>query len=464
MSRPTNDIVSGAPPHPALPISARTADDGVLCIGGVRAADLAERYGTPLYVYDIATIDAAATILVETLGDRGRAHYAGKAYLAPWLLRRLIRLGMDLDACSHGELAMALRAGFPAERIRLHGNNKTDEALRLAVRERIGAVIVDNIQELHRLVAQSESAHIKARVVLRLNPGVSAHTHEYLQTGNLDSKFGMAIEGGTAEEAVRFALDHADQLELLGYHAHIGTQVLDVQPYAKLMSILLRFSGDMRKAHGYRPEQLSPGGGPGITYTDERTLPIKSWLNAMLDTLPMNTSGTPMLHVEPGRSVIGPAGVALYRVGGTKHTVGGRTYVLIDGGMADNIRPALYQAKYAALPADKMFDAPRSVVSVAGPYCESGDILIREALLPPLDPGDILAIPAAGAYCLAMSSNYNGALRPAVVTVEHGQARLVQRRQTLEDLLRVDMPLEDEDPTGDSSPDPRKRPAPRHTA
>jgi diaminopimelate decarboxylase len=443
MSQPASDPVSESIPHPALPSSARISADGVLCIGGVRTTDLARRFGTPLYIYDTATIDAAAKTLVETLGSRGRVHYAGKAYLAPWLLRRLIGLGMDLDACSHGELAVALRAGFPAERIRLHGNNKTDHALRLAVDERIGAIIVDNIGELHRLVAQSASSGMKARIVLRLNPAISAHTHEYLQTGNTNSKFGLPIVGGVAEEAVCFALNHPERLTLLGYHAHIGTQVLDLQPFADLMSILLRFSTEMRDAYGYWPEQLSPGGGPGITYTDERTLPIASWLNAMLGALPRNDAPTPMLHVEPGRSLIGPAGVALYRVGGTKHTSGGRDYVLIDGGMADNIRPALYQAEYTALPADKMFDRPCGPISVAGPFCESGDILIREASLPPLNPGDLLAVPAVGAYCLAMSSNYNGALRPAVVTVENGEARLVQRRQTLDDLLLLDMPIGD---------------------
>ncbi|MGH2391702.1 MAG: diaminopimelate decarboxylase, partial [Chloroflexota bacterium] len=367
------------------------------------------------------------------------AHYAGKAYLAPWLLRRLLALGMDLDACSESEMAMALRIGFPAERIRLHGNNKTKEALRAALRARIGAIVVDNIGELRRIANLSGHEGAPARIVLRLNPGIEAHTHEYLRTGGAGSKFGMAIQGGTAAEAVRFALDHAELLTLLGYHAHTGTQLLDTRPYVDLMDILLGFAHAMHKAHGFWPEQISPGGGPGITYTEEQPLPLSDWLDVLLSTLPTDGLPVPMLHVEPGRAVIGPAGVALYTVGDTKRTPGNQTYVLIDGGMADNIRPALYQAVYAAVPATRMGADAVNQVSVAGPFCESGDVLIREALLPDLQPGDLLAVPACGAYCLPMSSNYNGALRPAVVTVEAGIARLVQRRQTLDDLMAIDV-------------------------
>jgi len=431
---------SDRPPHPALPRTARVEADGVLSLGGVRVTDLTRQYGTPCYVYDVATIEAAASTLVTTLGSRGRAHYAGKAYLAPWLLARLLQWDMDLDACSGTELALALRAGFPPERIRLHGNNKSDEALALALDHDIGAIVVDNLDELRRLIALAEGAGRSASVVLRLNPGVDAHTHQYLQTGIASSKFGIPLSGPLAREAVELALAHPREISLLGYHAHIGTQVRDTEPYVRLIEILIEFARDIESARGFWPSQISPGGGPGITYTDETALPLDAWLAsllAVLDRLPADRQ--PSLHVEPGRSVIGPAGVTLYTVGATKHMGGGRTYVLIDGGMADNIRPALYQAVYSALPATRMYDSPTASMSVAGPFCESGDVLIQDAALPDPRPGDLLAVPATGAYCLPMSSNYNGALRPAVITVEAGTARLVQRRQTLDDLLSVDV-------------------------
>lgn len=432
---------SDRPPHRALPTTARVDPDGVLTLGGVRVTELARHFGTPCYVYDTATIKAACSTVTAALGSRGRAHYAGKAYLAPWLLRYLAQWDMDLDACSATELAIALRADFPPDRIRLHGNNKSDEAMALALENHIGAIVVDNLDELRRLIYLARCAEHPAPVVLRLNPGVEAHTHQYLETGVASSKFGLPLSSGKAREAVELALGHQREVALLGYHAHIGTQVQDADPYVALIRILMQFAQDMFDACGFWPSQLSPGGGPGITYTDEPALPLGVWLGpilAALDHLP--AARRPSLHVEPGRSVIGPAGVALYTVGATKRMGGGRTYVLIDGGMADNIRPALYQAVYAALPATRMLDSgPKASVSVAGPFCESGDILIEKAMLPALQSGDLLAVPAAGAYCLPMSSNYNGALRPAVVTVDDGKARLVQRRQTIDDLLVLDV-------------------------
>jgi len=432
---------SEQPPHQALPNTARVEPDGVLTLGGVRVTDLASRYGTPCYVYDVATIEAACTTLTAAIGSRGRAHYAGKAYSAPWLLRRLAQWDMDLDACSATELAIALGAGFPADRIRLHGNNKSYETLRLALENRIAAIVVDNADELRRLIELAMDAGHPAPVVLRLNPGVEAHTHQYLATGVASSKFGLPLSSGEARQAVELCLSHQREIALLGYHAHIGTQIQEANPYVELMGILIQFAQDMRDAYGFWPSQISPGGGPGITYTDEPALPLCDWLRPILAALDhISAEPRPSLHVEPGRSVIGPAGVALYTVGATKQMGGGRTYVLIDGGMADNIRPALYQAVYAALPATRMLNSgPVTSVSVAGPFCESGDILIEAVKLPSLQPGDLLAIPAAGAYCLPMSSNYNGALRPAVVTVEAGTARLVQRRQTIADLLSLDV-------------------------
>ncbi|MGH2409929.1 MAG: diaminopimelate decarboxylase family protein, partial [Chloroflexota bacterium] len=301
------------PPHRALPITARVDPDGILTLGGVRVTELARRYGTPCYVYDVATIEAACTSVSAILGSGGRAHYAGKAYLAPWLLDRLAQWNMDLDACSATELAIALGAGFPADRIRLHGNNKSDEAMTLAVESRIAAIVVDNLDELRRLIDLAAVAGHPAPVVLRLNPGVEAHTHQYLETGVASSKFGLPLRSGEAHEAVELSLRYPREIALLGYHAHIGTQVQEADPYVALMAILIQFAQNMREARGFWPSQLSPGGGPGITYTDEPALPLSDWLGpilAALDHLPAERR--PSLHVEPGRSVVGPAGVALY--------------------------------------------------------------------------------------------------------------------------------------------------------
>jgi diaminopimelate decarboxylase len=277
--------------------------------------------------------------------------------------------------------------------------------------------------------------------MLRVNPGIEAHTHLYLQTGTANSKFGLPIGNGDAEEAVALALAHPRQLRLLGYHAHVGTQILDAAPYGLLTRTLLVFAERMRVRHGFWPSRISPGGGGGITYTDEAELDPAQWIEAVLrEADAVRELAVPHIDIEPGRAIVGPAGMAVYTIGHVKRTDGGRTYVVVDGGMADNIRPALYQARYIALAATRMREAHSEQVTVAGPYCESGDILIEEALLPTMLPGENLVVPATGAYCLSMSSNYNGALRPAVVVVEDGEARLVQRRQTVADLVAIEHP------------------------
>ena len=423
------------PPHPALPPTAAVSADGILQFDGCSVRDLVAAYSSPLYVYSAPSIRYAAREAVAALGGAGSVHYAAKAYLARWLLDLLGAEGVQLDVCSGTELQLALRWGVPASAIRLHGNNKPDDALRLAVDTEIGAIVVDSLPELRRLIEIAALAGRRARALLRLNPGIEAHTHRYLQTGIADSKFGLALTGDAASTAVDLALAHPEALDLLGYHAHIGTQILDLEPYRVLMRTLLDFSTGTAARTGYWPRLLSPGGGPGITYTDEQPLPLAPWLAALraeIDHLPVDRR--PLLSVEPGRAIVGPAGVALYRVGTRKEQPGGRTYLSVDGGMADNIRPALYQACYTALAATRMHAPATQRVTIAGPYCESGDILVQDVELPDVQESDLIALPAAGAYCLAMSSNYNGALRPAVVAVEAGSARLVQRRQTAGDL------------------------------
>lgn len=428
------------PIHPALPPGSGATGTGELVLGGCGVRALAERYGTPLYVYDADSITDSMRRAVEAMAGAGHVHYAAKAYLARWLLDRVAAEGLGLDVGSEGELGVAIAAGFPGARIRLHGNNKAATGLRQAIEEAIGAVVVDGMHELDLVIGEAERRGGQVPVLLRLNPGVEAHTHRYLQTGVTDSKFGLSIAGGEAARAVAQALAHPHAIRLLGYHAHIGTQILDLQPYRLLLRTLIDFAHGIRDSHGYWPEELSAGGGIGITYTDEQPPSLGEWLGVLRAEV-SGTSGLPVprLSVEPGRAIVGPAGVALYRAGAVKSVPGGRTYVAVDGGMADNIRPALYQARYTALAATRMHEPAATTVTIAGPYCESGDILVHDAALPRIAPGDLIALPAAGAYCLPMSSNYNGAFRPAVVTVQAGRSRLVQRRQQIADLLALDV-------------------------
>ncbi len=432
------------------PITAGTNAEGHLTIDGVDLVTLAREWGTPLYVYDEATIR-----------DRSRAYrrafaahypeteviYAAKAYLSPALLAILVEEGLGLDVVSGGELGMALRCGFPAERIVFHGNNKSPDELRAALAAGVGRLVVDNALELERLIALGEGLGIRVPVVLRLNPGIEAHTHEYRQTGVIDSKFGLPTIDDQAERAVERALA-APAIDLLGFHAHVGSQIFELAPYRRTVEALFAFAARVRDRHGFVPRELSPGGGLAIAYT-----PDEEREGAALDDLAATIGGAvrdaatehdlppPRLTVEPGRSIVGPAGVALYTVGAIKDIPGVRRYASVDGGMADNIRPALYGAEYTARLANRVANpkTPTERVTVAGKGCESGDILIRDIALPPLAPGYLLALPAAGAYCLAMASNYNLAPRPAVVFVRDGWPRLVRRRETLDDLLRAEV-------------------------
>jgi diaminopimelate decarboxylase len=432
------------------PITTATGAAGQLTIGGVGLVALAAAWGTPLYVYDEAT-----------LRDRCRAYrrafaahypdsevvYAAKAYLSPALLAILREEGLGLDVVSGGELGLALRCGFPPERIVFHGNNKGPDELRLAVASGVGRIVVDNALELERLGALGAAAGARVPILLRLNPGVEAHTHEYRQTGVTDAKFGLPTIDDQAERAVARAL--ADPgLALLGFHAHVGSQIAALEPYRRTVAALWAFAARARDRHGFVPRELSPGGGLAIAHTAD-----EAGEAAALDDLAAALGAAtregaarhdlppPRLTVEPGRSIVGPAGVALYTVGAIKDIPGVRRYVSVDGGMADNIRPALYGAAYTARLANRAADpaAVTARVTIAGKYCESGDLLIRDIELPPLAPGDLLALPAAGAYCLAMASNYNCAPRPAVVFVRDGAARLVRRRETLDDLLRAEV-------------------------
>jgi len=423
---------------------------GRLVLGGIDVSELTARFGTPLYVYDEETIRVACRAYTDAFmhrypGNHNHVHYAARAYLAPWLCHVLREEGLGLDVVSGGELHVALVGGVPAPAIRLHGNNKSPGELRDALVADVGRIVVDNADELRLLDELATAAERRAPILLRLSPGVEAHTHQYLQTGLLDSKFGFPIASpdgdlsrGDALRAVREALS-LHGLDLRGYHAHVGTGIFEPEPIAESARRLLAFAHLARRQTGYWPAELSPGGGLGIAYArGERPPSVAALAEAIAGALG-DANPLPAVSVEPGRSIVGRAGVALYTAGARKTIEGMRRYVSVDGGMADNIRPALYGAHYTALAATRMREPAVHTVTVAGRYCESGDILVRDAPLPNLVPGDLLAIPAAGAYCLPMSSAYNGALRPAVVVVRDGAARLVQRRGTYDDLLAYDL-------------------------
>jgi diaminopimelate decarboxylase len=426
-----------------LPDTASVTADGHLVLGGCDVVQLAARFGTPLYVYDEATIRARAGAYRDGLRQAHSGEslvcYAGKAYCAPWLLRMVNEEGLGLDVVSGGELYMAQSSGFPAERIYFHGNNKAEDELAFALEMQVGRVVVDNLEEVERLSRLTVERGVKQAVLLRVAPGVEAHTHAHINTGVLDTKFGLSMHTGAAEAGARAILE-APGLDLVGLHAHIGSQIFELEPYCQTIERLFTLAEQV----GFELRELSPGGGFGMRYTaDDEAIPpadvTRAIAEAVQSTARRHAAPLPSLTIEPGRSIIGPAGVAVYRVGSVKEIRGVRTYVAVDGGMADNIRPTAYGARYTPLLANRMHEPVASKVAVAGKYCESGDVLVRDARLPLPRVGDLVAVPGSGAYHLSMASNYNLSLRPAVVVVKDGNARLVRRRETFADLLVTDL-------------------------
>jgi diaminopimelate decarboxylase len=413
----------------------------------VPADELAREFGTPLYVYDEETLRTRARRIRDAFlsaYDRSRLVYAGKAYLSPALMQILVEEGIGLDVVSGGEIYAGLRAGVdPAEMI-FHGNNKSRAELEEAIAAGVGLIAVDNDLEITTLESMTQELGRNVEVVLRLNPGVDVHTHHKMRTGATDSKFGFPVWDGQAEEAAA-RLSRSAKLDLVGYHAHVGSQIFDPTLVARTIGVIMEFAGRAHRRLGVIPKVVIPGGGFGIA--DDASgadVPIDEWAQAAAKAIERGSHDAgfprPVLVVEPGRAIIGPAGVAIYSVGSQKCVPGIRTYVSVDGGMADNIRPALYGARYTATLANRdPAGEPLQTVTIAGKYCESGDVLIDNASLPALDVGDLLAVPMAGAYCLAMASNYNLSPRPAVVIVGNGDARLIRRRETYDDLLRSDV-------------------------
>ncbi len=428
-----------------LPLTAAADDAGRLSIGGCDLRELADRFGTPLYVYDEHSIREACRAYrgaFEAELPSVRVLYAAKAWLSPALTRILVEEGLGMDVVSGGELHTALAGGMPAEQLGFHGNAKGVDELEQALDAGVGRIIVDNDDELDTLDRLTRERNAAQTIMLRITPGVNARTHVKTTTGLRDSKFGFPLPSGQAAAAVERALA-APGLELSGFHIHLGSPIYDLQPYRDGIAVAAGFAAEMQQRHGYRWREFSPGGGFAIGYTDDRLPPdhaayaeaVSGALRAACEDhgLPL-----PEVHIEPGRSVVGRAGLALYSVVSRKEIPGTRSYVAVDGGMADNVRPAMYDSQYRALAAERIHSPAERTVTIAGKFCESGDVLVRDAELPDLQPGELIAMPAAGAYQLAMESNYNLALRPAVVLVRDGEARLARRRQTFEDLLALE--------------------------
>ena len=417
-----------------LPVTARVDDEGRLSVGSLDLVELAERFGTPLFVYDEAHLRARCREAVEAWGD-GVA-YATKAFLCRAMARLAHEEGMCLDVSTGGELHVALSAGVPPERLVLHGNNKSEDELAAALDGRVGRIVVDSFDEIDRLrgLLAGHAATRRARVLVRVTPGVEAHTHEFVRTGQDDTKFGLGLASGAAARALEILGDVAG-VELAGIHAHIGSQVFRSESFAEEARILGRFFAPLGL------EELCVGGGLGVPYVAGESAPtMAEWAAAVRAAC--REAGVPdgtRLTAEPGRAIAATAGITLYRVGTVKQLPGLRTYVAVDGGMSDNPRPVLYGSGYETfLP--RATDAPRPrEVRVVGKHCESGDLLVADARVPEdLVVGDILATPVTGAYGYSMASNYNKVPRPAVVFVSGGEAHVVVRRETVEDLLRLD--------------------------
>jgi diaminopimelate decarboxylase len=432
-----------------LPDSATLSAEGVLHIAGHSLVELAREYGTPLYVFDRATIVNACQSYLRAFREQYHAStvrvlYAAKAYLSPLVAALVAEQGLGLDVVSGGELLVAQKARVPMERVSFHGNNKSEDELRLALRSGVGRVVLDNWSELERLtrlVRERGRENGQPGVLLRVAPDVHADTHRYLQTGHAASKFGFPLLDGEARAAALRILSEG-HLRLLGLHAHTGTMLRATRPYEETLERLLALAGELHAEANWWPQEISPGGGWAIDTADGASTPdIETLAQSLQEAMERGMAAigerlpVPELIVEPGRSIIARAGLAVYRVGARKATAGGVTYIFVDGGMADNIRPALYGAVYTALAAERVITTPEEQVCVSGRYCESGDLLVEKAFLPRMQEGELLALPTAGAYCLPMASNYNLVPRPAVLLIEERGIQLMERRETYDDLL-----------------------------
>lgn len=424
-------------------------EQGHLTIGGVDTVELAKQYGTPLFVYDIALIRERARGFIDTfkkLGVEAQVAYASKAFACIAVYQLAKEENLSLDVVSGGELYTAIKAGFPSERIHFHGNNKSIEELNLAFDSKIGCIVVDNFYEIELLKEISEERKQSMNILLRVTPGVEAHTHDFITTGQADSKFGFDLQNGQADEAFKQVVGH-EYLNLLGLHCHIGSQIFETDGFSLAAEKLIGKIGEWNKVHNFECKVLNLGGGFGIRYTEEDKplapgVYVEEMIKSVKDGVSQFGLAMPEIWIEPGRSLVGDAGTSLYTIGSRKTVPNIREYIAVDGGMSDNIRPALYDAKYDAVIANKATAPKNATYTVAGKLCESGDKLIIDAPLQEVESGDILAMFCTGAYGYSMASNYNRVPRPAVVFVENGKHQLAIQRESYENLIQNDLPFE----------------------
>jgi len=419
---------------------------GHLEVGGLDTITLAEKYGTPLYVYDVSIIRNNCKSFINTfkdLGIEGKVAYASKAFSSIAMLQVIKQENLCLDVVSEGELYTALQADFPREKIHLHGNNKSAQEIAMAIEHDIGCIVVDNFYEIELIGNLLKRYNKEIDVLMRVTPGIESKTHHYIMTGNEDSKFGFNMHNGQAEEAFQLLNNH-ESIRFKGLHCHIGSQIFETDGFLLAIDILFEYISKWRSLYNYVPEVLNVGGGFGIRYTaEESPLPHHTYIEEIVASIQHHVEilriPMPEIWMEPGRAIAGNAGITLYTIGSMKEITGIRNYISVDGGMTDNLRPALYQAKYEAVIANKATHPTTNTVSVAGKCCESGDMLIWDLPVPEVDHGDILAVFSTGAYGYSMASHYNRFPKAAVVFVENGQDKLVVERETYQDVVKNDL-------------------------
>ncbi len=437
-----------------LPITAEINREGHLVIGGNDLVKLKEKYGTPLYIIDIATVKDRCRSYKKnfTFSDlEVDISYAAKAFICTAMCQLIDKEGLGIDVATGGELFIALNSGFPSEKIYFHGNNKSYEEIKYGLESKVGHFMMDNFTELQILGGLCEKKKIRQKIMLRINPGIKAGTHEYIQTGKIDSKFGFGLHNNAAAEAIK-KLGQYKYLDLTGIHAHLGSQIFNLSCYNELAEVMIKFIRMIRDKLDISIKRINIGGGLGVQYIPEERPPeIEDLSKLVYEAVKKYEKKFDVrldkLHLEPGRSIVGKAGVTLYEVGGIKEIDGAKKYILVDGGMSDNIRPMLYQAKYDAYIANKMDDGRNTQASgkmhysIVGKHCESGDVIIHDIKLPQVSSGDFIVVATTGAYCYALSSNYNSQPKSAVVAVENGDSWIWIKRQTYKDLVMKDVGL-----------------------
>ena len=420
---------------------------GHLTIGGCDTVELAEKFGTPLFAYSEDQIRKNCRDFVSSIEENyngnGMVLYANKAFSCKYMCRICKDEGMGLDVVSGGEIYTAKSAGFPMEKVYFHGNNKTDAELRLALESGVGRIVVDNIFELKRLDKIASEMGKKAKILFRIKPGIDAHTHSFIRTGQIDSKFGFALETGEAMQAIYEALKY-DSVELVGLHCHIGSQIFDIDPFEHAAEVMLNFMAEIKAKLGIEFPELNLGGGFGIKYLEsDKPKPFTEYMKRVSKVVKSECEKlglkTPFILIEPGRSIIGAAAVTLYTAGAVKKIPDIRTYVSVDGGMTDNPRYILYQSRYEALVANKANEERREIVTLAGKCCESGDLLGESMPIQKVEAGDIIAVLSTGAYNYSMASNYNRIPRPPVVMIKNGESVLAIKGESYEDMMRNDL-------------------------